>query len=122
MKRFIFISVFLTLFSLCVGSCSTLQDLKESSFVSSVAEAFTERTLTKVFGADYSLKKDSVFLETELHYLKLQNFIGEKYMKKLTKKGFIILETAEKSTEILWHYNDKTENVKLVFRSVKIKD
>lgn len=118
MKKIVFFGILACLFSLfSFTSCKTIEQ-KKDTLVGAVLKITTEKALKEVFEVDYSTIKDTLNVEKEVHYKKLERYTGESILTWFTYKGSFILQTLDKHFSILWTYDTDTKFIKF---NIKIK-
>ncbi len=105
----------MVLFLAGLSSCQILEKNK-GTLLGSVVKLTTEKALKELFEIDYSQVKDSIKIEKEVHYLKVEKYTGEEVLQWFTYEGYIQKQTLKSFFCIGWKYNPVTQKIKFVIQ------
>lgn len=112
MKKTIFIYFALLIM---LAGCNVFSKMQNNSFVNAVVKVTTETALKDFFGAEYVSTKDSLKLSKQVHYKKIEKYLGESMLTSLSYKGELALVTLKNKISLSWEYDPATKNVYLVY-------
>lgn len=112
--------VFLVLAFFAITSCQIIEQNK-GTLLGGVIKLTTEKALKEFFDIDYSQVKDSIKIEKEVHYLKVEKYTGEAVLQWFTYEGYIKKQTLKSYFGIGWKYNPITQKIRFLVNIKKIK-
>lgn len=97
-----------------LSSCATIKKIE----IDKVAESFSEKAIGQAFGIpNFTFKNDSIQLEGEVDYDKLNTILFSK-AEKFTPKGVFIYSTLKIYISVEWSYLPEKRKTYLSFKRI----